>query len=162
MSRRWCLALPAGLPLACGPAHGGSLVAGFTPATAAEGLFFGLAHPVSALDHLGALVGVATIAVVAGASFRLPLLFVLASLAGVRLHGFGAGVPLVGPLMALSVLACGLVLVLGWSMPRVLLAAGLAAAGVVHGSAYGEHVAGTGAATFLAALLGLAALLAAA
>jgi urease accessory protein len=101
------------------------------------------------------LVGAATIAVMAGGTLRLPLVFVTATLAGVRLHGFGIDLLLVELAMALSVFGCGLVLLLGRARPRATLAACFAAAGVAHGCAYAEHTATTTAATFLAALLGL-------
>ena len=46
------LVLLLGPMLACGSAYAASVVEEFTPATAAEGLLFGLTHPLAGVDHL--------------------------------------------------------------------------------------------------------------
>jgi urease accessory protein len=156
MPRRCHLGFLLGLALAFGSASAAGLVEGFTPTTAADGLLFGLTHPLTGIDHLGAIVAVATVAAMLGRSVRLPLLIVPASLAGIRLHGFGAELPLAELATALSAFSFGLVLVFGWSCSPAALVAPLLAAGLAHGYAYGEHVAATAVATFLSAVLGLA------
>jgi urease accessory protein len=151
------LVLLLGPMLACGSAYAASVVEEFTPATATEGLLFGLTHPLAGVDHLGAIVAIATIAVMVGASVRLPLVFVLASFAGLRLHGFGVELPLGDELLTgLSTLGFGLALIFGWSCRPVALTTTLVAAGLAHGYAYGEHVDAAAVAAFLTSILGLA------
>lgn len=151
------LVLLLGPMLGCGSAHAASVVEEFTPATAAEGLLFGLTHPLAGVDHLGAIVAIATIAVMVGASIRLPLVFVLASFAGLRLHGLGVELPLGDELLTgLSAVGFGLALIFGWSCRPVALATALVAAGLAHGYAYGEHVDAAVVAAFLTSILGLA------
>jgi urease accessory protein len=151
------LVLLLGPMLACGSAYAASVVEEFTPATAAEGLLFGLTHPLAGVDHLGAIVAIAMIAVMVGASVRLPLVFVLASFAGLRLHGFGVELPLGDELLTgLSTLGFGLALIFGWSCRPVALTTALVAAGLAHGYAYGEHVDAAAVAAFLTSILGLA------
>jgi urease accessory protein len=155
MPRRCYLAFLLGLVLACGSTWAAGLVEGFTPVTATEGLLFGLTHPVTGIDHLGAIIAAATVAAMLGCSVRLPLLFVPASFVGIRLHGFGIELPLPELMTALSAYGFGLVLVFSWLRSPAALSAPLLAAGLAHGYAYGEHVAATATATFLGAILGL-------
>jgi urease accessory protein len=146
-----------GLVLACGSAYAAGLVEAFTPTTAIEGLLFGLTHPVTGIDHLGAIVAIVMVAVMIGSSLRLPLLYVLASFAGVRLHGFGIELPVAAELLTgLSGYAFGLVLIVGWSRSYRALAVAMVLTGLAHGYAYGEHVAATAAAAILGAVVGLA------
>jgi urease accessory protein len=152
------LAFVLGLALACASAYAAGLVEAFVPATAAEGLLFGLTHPLTGVDHTGALVAVATLAAMLGRPVRVPLLVVPASLAGVRLYELGVELPLADELLTgLSAWGFGLALVLGRPCPPAMLTALLLAAGLAHGYAYGEHVAASSSATFLAAVVGLAA-----
>ena len=151
------LVLLLGPMLGCGSAYAASGVEEFTPATADEGLLFGLTHPLAGVDHLGAIVAIATIAVMVGASIRLPLVFVLASFAGLRLHGLGGELPLGNELLTgLSAVGFGLALIFGWSCRPVALTTALVAAGLAHGYAYGEHVDAAVVAAFLTSILGLA------
>jgi urease accessory protein len=151
------LVLLLGPMLACGSAYAASVVEEFTPATATEGLLFGLTHPLAGVDHLGAITAIATIAVMVGASVRLPLVFVLASFAGLRLHGLRVELPLGDELLTgLSTLGFGLALIFGWSCRPVALTTALVAAGLAHGYAYGEHVDAAAVAAFLTSILGLA------
>jgi urease accessory protein len=146
-----------GLVLAFGSIYAAGLVEGFTPTTVIEGLLFGLTHPLTGIDHLGAIVAMVTVAVMIGGSVRLPLLYVLASFVGIRLHGFGIVLPVAAELLTgLSGYAFGLVLIVGWSRSYRALAVVMVLAGLAHGYAYGEHVAATAAAALLGAVLGLA------
>jgi urease accessory protein len=157
MPRHCHLIFLLGLVLACGSAYAAGLVEAFTPTTVIEGLLFGLTHPLTGIDHLGAIAAMVMLAVMIGSSLRLPLLYVLASLAGIRLHGFGIELPVATELLTgLSGYAFGLVLIVGWSRSYRALAVAMVLAGLAHGYAYGEHVAATAAAALLGAVLGLA------
>jgi len=127
-----------------------------SPATVVEELLFGLAHPLTGIDHLGGIAAAAAAAAMSGGSVRLPLLFGLASLAGVRLRGLSVDVPLAELLTALSVFGSGVLLVSGRSGPTAALATTFGVAGLAHGCTYGEHIATAATGTFLAAVLGLA------
>jgi urease accessory protein len=121
-----------------------------------EGLLFGLAYPLTGIDHLGGAAAAAAAAAMSGGSVRLPLLFGLASLAGVRLRGFGVDVPLAELLTALFVFGSGVLLVSGRSGPAAALVVAFGVAGLAHGCAYGEHIETAAAGAFLAAIVGLA------
>lgn len=132
---------------------------GETPVTFGQGLLSGLAHPVIGPDHLAAIVAAGLIAAVVGAGPTLPLAFILAGLAGVALHLTLVDLPFAEILVALSVVAFGLVLLARRRLPGgvATLAALFAAAGVVHGYAYGESIVGAETAPLGAYLIGLTA-----
>jgi urease accessory protein len=140
--------------LLCDSAWAGEVAYGTTPLTVAQGLFNGFAHPISELEHLGVLVGVGVIAVMFDTA-RIPLAFIVATLAGVRLHGFGLRLPECELLMAVSVLACGVVLAVAPSRAEQLLASGVVIGGLVHGFDYGAPIVAAPLAAFLATLAAL-------
>jgi urease accessory protein len=155
MLRRFALAAAASL--AAGPALAHHPMGGALPLTFAQGLLSGLGHPVIGPDHLAAVVAAGLLAAAAGATPLLPLAFVLASVGGVGLHLAMLDLPLAETLVALSVVALGLAL-LARRLPRgagAVLAAAFAAAGVVHGYAYGESIVGAEPTPLYAYLLGL-------
>lgn len=157
MLRRFALSATAAL--AAGPALAHHVMDGALPATFAQGLLSGLAHPVIGPDHLAAVAAAGLLAAAAGATPLLPLAFVVASLAGVGLHLALFDLPLSETLVALSVVALGLALLARRLPPRrigVLLPAAFAAVGVVHGYAYGESIVGAVPTPLYAYLLGLA------
>jgi urease accessory protein len=164
MSRRFApttaaaTAAAAGV-LASGPALAHHVMDGALPATFAQGLLSGLGHPVIGPDHLAAVLAAGLLTAAAGATPLVPLAFALASLVGVGLHLALFDLPLAETLVALSVVALGLALLV-LRLPRhaaggALLAFAFAAAGVVHGYAYGESIVGAEPAPLYAYLLGL-------
>lgn len=160
-SFRCGIALAAGALLVPLPAAAHHTMEGAAPATAWEGLASGFAHPVIGLDHLAFLL--ATGAIAAAAPRRggtLSLAFLLGcGLAGaaLRIARWGSGP--VEAVVALSVLAAGLVLVMPISglssSARLSLALAFASAGTFHGYAYAEAVEGSPAITIAAYLLAL-------
>lgn len=144
----------AGLAPAAALAH--HAMDGDAPATFREGLLSGLAHPVIGWDHLamvllaGAFCGVRRQGLV-------PLLaFVGASGAGCLMHVAELGLPGGEAAIAASLIVLGAVAGLAARASRGVTAAALAAAGLVHGYAYGESVVGSEPTPLLAYLLGLA------
>lgn len=107
------------------------------------GFLSGLAHPLSGLDHLLAMVGIGIWAVQLGgrATWAIPSAFVALMLAGAGLGLAGVGLPLVEGGIAVSVLVIGLVIATAFRAP---LAAGMCLAGtfaLFHGHAHGNEIA---------------------
>lgn len=117
---------------------------GTTPATAAEGLLSGLAHPVIGLDHLLFLAAAATLLAAWRRTprFALAALFVAGALAGTVAHLRGANLPLPESLVAVTLLGAAGALAFGRALPAVILAVALGLAGGLHGYAYAETVVG--------------------
>jgi urease accessory protein len=107
------------------------------------GLASGLAHPLSGLDHLLAMVAVGLLAGQARgrAVWSTPVAFVAAMLAGAGLGFGGVVLPLVEPTILASVLILGGLILTAFSLPvwaGPLLVAGF---GVFHGNAHGIELA---------------------
>lgn len=134
------------------------LAASVAPALAHPGhdghgsLLAGIAHPLSGMDHLLAMVAVGLWAALVGgrALWQVPAAFVAAMLAGFGLAHAGVGLPFVEPLIAASVMALGL---LTFAALKVPAAIGMAVAGffaLFHGHAHGAEFGEAGALPFVA------------
>jgi urease accessory protein len=121
-------------------------IGGAVPSTAWEGLLSGLAHPLIAIDHLLFQLAIATLLGLSRAPMHRAalgiLVFVLAGLIGTALRVPDLTLPWLELWIGASLLAAALCL---WQrrlpsvMPALLM---LAAAGFLHGLAYGEAVIG--------------------
>jgi urease accessory protein len=131
---------------------------GRLPATFAEGLMSGLAHPVIGLDHLCAVLALGVVAAVLPAGFALPSAFVLATVLGTGWHMLGMGLPAAELMVALSVSVFGALLLLAQAIERsrasLAVVAAMLLAGAAHGYAYGESIVGAEPAPLGAYLLG--------
>jgi urease accessory protein len=152
------LATTAAMPV---PALAHHAMGGAAPATAWEGFMSGIAHPVIGLDHLAFLVAAGVLAAAAprrGGAWAL-VAFLGAGLLGAFLHLGGVGLGPVEAVVALSVLLAGAALLAPPARLPVAapawLALAFAAAGLFHGHAYAEAVAGSGSAPIVAYLLAL-------
>lgn len=135
----WFLAWTA---LLAGPAAAHHPMGGTTPQTLWHGLLSGFGHPIIGLDHFSFIVATGVAAAFLSGGMMIPVGFVVASAAGVLAHVAKLNVPLAEVVVAASVLAAGLALVLrlqlgawGWTALAV-------AAGFFHGYAFGETVVG--------------------
>lgn len=128
---------------------------GKLPGTFGEGLLSGLGHPVIGIDHLAILAAVGLATGAGGLSLAIPAIFVVCSALGVALHVSAVTIPDSELLVALSVIVAGLLLAMGRSMPFPKWAVLFAAAGVVHGYAYGESIFGAEPTPLWAYLTGL-------
>lgn len=147
----------AALLAAAPQAHAHHAMGGASPSTAAQGVLSGIAHPVIGPDHLLFLI----IAGLLMASTRLPrrflttALFVGMSALGSALHLYGFSLPWSDGLTAATVTIAGLLLAASAgsssSIPPFF-----AAAGLLHGYAYGESVIGSEPAPLTAYLCGFA------
>jgi urease accessory protein len=133
------------------------VMGGELPSTFAEGMISGLAHPVIGLDHLAFIVAAGLVAGVAHLGIWIPIVFVVASIAGVFVHVQGVDLPLVELLIGLSVLAIGTLLTAArGNLGRGVWIALFAIVGIFHGYAYGESIVGAEPTPLWAYLVGLA------
>jgi urease accessory protein len=128
---------------------------GKMPSSFADGLLSGLGHPVIGIDHLAILMAVGLVTGIAGLSLAIPAIFVGCSAIGVALHVNAVTIPASEALVALTVIIAGLLLALGRSVETAKWMVLFAAAGVLHGYAYGESIFGAEPTPLWAYLIGL-------
>ena len=150
------LAALLALALVAEPAFAHHVMDGRMPATFGAGLLSGLGHPIIGLDHFAAVVAVGCLAAAQRAAPALAIGFVLAMIAGVAAHVQGASVPGAEILVALSVIGLGAMLLRSRPMPVGAALTLFALAGLLHGYALGESIAGAEPTPLTAYLLGLA------
>jgi urease accessory protein len=141
--------------VAVSPAWAHHVMGGRTPATFFEGLLSGLGHPIIGPEHLAFLIAVGIIVGAAGLSLALPALYVIAMAIGVELHVSGMNMPGTELVVGLSVLLAGGLIVLGRTLPAFAWALLFGVAGLFHGYAFGESIAGAERTQIGAYLLGL-------
>jgi urease accessory protein len=120
-----------------------------------DGFLSGLGHPVLGLDHLAAIIAVGCIAASQPRGAMLVIGFVVAMIAGAVVHVGQADIPGSEVLVALSVIALGLVMLLR-PVPLSAALVLFALAGFFHGYALGESIAGAEQTPLYAYLAGLA------
>jgi urease accessory protein len=112
------------------------------PTTFLEGLVSGLQHPALGVDHLVFIVVLG----VTAALTRAGLAMILAFLATAAIATYGRAVnidyPYVEQLVALTVVAAGVLLALGLGAKKLIWLPFAAVAGLLHGYAFGEEVLG--------------------
>ena len=108
------------------------------PSTLLEGLLSGLGHPVIGPDHLAFVIALGIAAAVVPGPLAVIAAFVALSAAGVLLHIAELDVPMIEPLVALTVLMAGAALVWSRSVTRPIWIGLAAVAGLLHGYAFGE------------------------
>jgi urease accessory protein len=140
---------------AAAPASAHHVMGGRTPATFFEGLLSGLGHPIIGPEHLAFLIAVGLIVGAAGLSLALPGLYVIAMAIGVAVHVSGINIPASELVIALSVLLAGGLILLRRPLPGFAWALLFTAAGLFHGYAFGESIAGAERTPLGAYLLGL-------
>src|SRR5690554_5183886 len=110
----------------------------------------GLSHPVFGLDHILAMIAVGLWAAVLGgrAVWALPASFVGVMMLGFTVSVLGYPIPLVEPMILVSVFALGLAVALSLRLP-VAAAAGLVGVfALFHGHAHGGELGSAGAVAF--------------
>lgn len=110
--------------------------------TFAHGLLSGVGHPMLGFDHLFFILAVGAVALFTGRPLTAPLAFVAAMLAGVLLVVGGIELPLVEPVIAVSLLILGGLLARGRALSLAAACGLFAVLGVFHGWAFGESLAG--------------------
>ena len=124
------------------PALAHHAVGGGTPLTFTQGLLSGLGHPIIGLDHLAAVIAVGCLAASQRRGALLVIGYVTFMMIGAAAHLGEATVAGAEVFVALSVVALGAVLVLTKPVRIDVAVALFAFAGLVHGYALGEAIAG--------------------
>jgi urease accessory protein len=106
---------------------------------------YGLAHPVTGLDHIAAMVAVGLLAAQRGgwAVWVVPLSFVSVMAAACLLFKVGVWVPFVEPGIIASVLVLGMLIVAAVRLPLVATSLLVALFAVFHGHAHGAEMPAT-------------------
>lgn len=151
----------AAFALVSAPAFAHHPLAGQPMETFAHGLLSGIGHPLLGFDHLFFVLAMGVAALFTGMPKSAPLAYIAAMMAGVGIAAAGIALPIVEPVIVLSLLVVGGVLLSGKALKfqtAVLLFAG---AGLFHGAAFGGAIAAQESASaqvLVGYLLGLAAL----
>jgi urease accessory protein len=158
LSRVRCATLVgAGLVASAGTASAHHLMGGKTPSTFVDGILSGVGHPIIGPDHLAFLVALGIAVGVCRLSLLTPFLFLLAMACGVAAHVVAINIPLAELIVAVSVLAAGVLIALDRSIPPGAWSALFSIAGFFHGYAYGESIYGAEPTPLAAYLVGLVA-----
>ena len=149
----------AGLPflLAAAPASAHHVMDGALPATFMQGLLSGIGHPVIGLDHFAFVVALGVAAAFMRTVWAPPLAAVAGMAAGCLLVVGSVTLSMVEPIVALSVLLLGGMVLFGRRLPASAGAALFAFAGLFHGAAYGAAVIGAETTPIAAYLIGFSA-----
>ncbi|MBL1174859.1 HupE/UreJ family protein [Pantanalinema sp. GBBB05] len=153
---RWCsgMAIAVGLLMIATPAQAHHALGGKTPTNFFEGFLSGLAHPIIGIDHFAFVVAVGLLAAVMQQRILLPVVFVLAAMAGTGLHLMRIDLPGSELFVGASIVTVGLLLALK-NRPQPLITIALGAiAGIFHGYAYGESIVGADMTPLVAYLAG--------
>jgi len=150
------LIIVLGLVLSAKPALAHHVMGGQMPLTFMDGLLSGIGHPIIGVDHLAAVIAVGVLAATQSRGEWLGLGYVIAMMVGAAAHIGEATVKGSEIFVAVSVIALGLVLVRRRPLRMDIAVALFAFAGLVHGYALGESIAGAQRAPLLAYFIGLA------
>jgi urease accessory protein len=149
--------LSAAFFLGAGSASAQHLMGGKTPSTFAEGLLAGIGHPIIGPDYLAFLLALGIAVGVFRLSFVNPFLFVAAMICGVAMHVAGLYLPAADPIVPVSVLIAGLMLIIEERIAPAWWMAVFVVAGLFHGYTYGDSIYGAEAVPLIACVIGLAA-----
>jgi urease accessory protein len=138
------------------PALAHHVMGGEMPQTFTQGLLSGIGHPVIGFDHLAAVIAVGCLCATQRRGEWLGLGYVLAMMIGAAAHIGEATVAGSEFFVAASVIALGLLLVRKPPLRLDIAIALFAFAGLVHGYALGESIAGAERTPLIAYFIGLA------
>jgi urease accessory protein len=136
-------------------AHAHHAMGGATPANLYQGLMSGLAHPVIGLDHLLFVLAVGVACYLYRRGVGTAAIFLAGTFAGTAAHVLSATIPYPDAWVAATLVIAGVLLLR--ASPLLGSAAGtgfFALAGIAHGYAYGESIAGAEPTPLFAYLLG--------
>jgi urease accessory protein len=136
-------------------AHAHHVMDGKVPGSFMQGLLSGLAHPVLGIDHFIAVLAIGILASLSKRPAALIAIFFASLLLGVCVHVARLDVPMVELGIALSLVACGLLLLRNSFASPATAGLVIAVAGAFHGVAYGESIIGAETLPLGAYLLGL-------
>ena len=128
--------------LGTGSASAHHLMGGKTPTTFVDGLLLGVGHPIIGPDYLAFLLALGIAVGVFRLSFVNPFLFVAAMICGVAIHVAGLYLPAADPIVPISVLIAGLMLIIEERIAPAWWMAVFVAAGLFHGYTYRDSIYG--------------------
>jgi urease accessory protein len=124
------------------PAFAHHVMGGDVPATFWQGLLSGLGHPIIGIDHFAFVVGVGLTSYLVGRIVLLPLLFIAGTVLGCFVHLQDLDLPGSEAAIAFSLVVLAAIVGMRTKIPLGLTAILFAAAGILHGYAYGESIVG--------------------
>ena len=142
--------------LGASPAFAHHVMDGQMPGTFMQGLLSGFGHPVIGPDHFAFVIAIGMASTLFARGAVAPLAFVGATLLGCVIHLFAFDLPFAEPVIAISVLAAGVLLALRKAIDLRLFVGLTALAGLFHGYAYGESIVGAEPSPLVAYLIGFA------
>ena len=130
------------LGLIASPAFAHHPLGGDVPQTLMHGLLSGIGHPIIGFDHLAFIIGIGLLAAFQQSRFIIPLGFVAGTVIGTVAILGGLSLPMVEPVITVSVLLIGILVMMGRNLPAIASVSLAGAAGIFHGTAYGQAVVG--------------------
>lgn len=124
------------------PSHAHHPLGGAPMTTFSDGVLSGIGHPILGFDHLFFICAVGIAALFTGRALVAPGLYIAGMLGGVGLILGGVALPMVEPVIALSLLIVGALIMSGRAMSLPVVGLLFAVLGVFHGWAFGESLAG--------------------
>lgn len=132
----------AGASLMAMPAMAHHPLAGEAMTTFGDGLLSGIGHPIIGFDHLFFIAAMGVAAAFTAQRYLAPLAFIVAMALGIALVVSGITLPLVEPVIALSLLVVGVLIMRGRALAMTVALGLFAVVGLFHGWAFGEALAG--------------------
>lgn len=130
------------LLLSAVPAYAHHPLAGAPMETFGQGLLSGIAHPILGFDHFFFVIAVGVAAAFTGRQVLAPLFYLAAMVVGVLLCIAGTALPAVEHVIAASVVIVGALVLMGNTLSLPMAAVLFAGAGLFHGWAFGQSIAG--------------------
>jgi len=124
------------------PAHAHHPLAGAPMETFSQGLLSGIGHPILGFDHLFFVIAVGVAAAFTSRQVLAPLFYLGAMVVGVLLCLAGTALPAVELVIAASIVIVGALVLTGRKLSFPIAGALFASAGLFHGWAFGQSIAG--------------------
>ena len=131
------------------------VMGGELPVTFLDGFLSGLGHPIIGIDHLAFILGMGLVSSLHRNPYFLPVAFLTGTLCGIFLKLTLIEFHMIEFTVACSVILLGALVLRGKHLKVANIICIFAAAGVLHGYAYGDSIVGSEAAPLTAYLMGL-------
>ena len=131
------------------------VMGGELPVTFLDGFLSGLGHPIIGIDHLAFILGMGLVSSLHRNSYFLPVAFLTGTLCGIFLKLTLIEFHMIEFAVACSVILLGALVLRGKHLKMANIICIFAAAGTLHGYAYGDSIVGSELAPLTAYLMGL-------
>jgi urease accessory protein len=153
---RYLICAPVAFLIGASPGHAHHVMDYALPATWLDGFLSGLGHPVIGLDHFLFIAGAGVLAARWPRGYRLPLVFVAASILAAAFRAGGASWEMGEVWVAASLVALGAAMLFARNFRQDWIALLFAVSGAIHGYALGQSIVGAEPTPLLAYFAGLA------